>query len=353
MAVVAPMPLTKNSFNNRFHHNPARRGSDLSPTLNRSATSGSIGSMSLTGGHHSLSMNNSSRQQAPLTLEQIAAEIQLRLSTSPSADFSYVDDKLYGESSNSIPYLHNRSRSLPNFSPSRSKSSLSPKTPLRKTKSVRFADTQGLPLVEAVHQLTRKDSSYTANKIVPYDESEDILSEKPLIVAAPALRNGNGVSTHKSNPGPTKSNPPPLTAPPKGSPRTTRRQDSLLNPPHKHTFMFTQPSLQPDFFERVKTDNVVLESVRQEPRSLHGIVRVQNVAYNKEVVIRWTHDSWRTSHDTCCVFCSNDGDTDRFAFELPINGDDVSFCIRYRVEGGEYWDNNQGSNYTVTSASSR
>lgn len=289
----------------------------------------------------------SSRQQAPhttLTLEDIATQIQLRLSTSPSADFGHLDDTLYGESSHSIPRL--RSRSLPNFSRNQSKSNLSPKSPLRKAKSVRFADTQGLPLVEAVHQLTHKDSSYTANKIVPYDDNEDILSGRPLIAAAPEKE---GVSISSAKSGPANNTPLPSTTPPKSSPRNMRRHESLSQRTHKHTFLFTQPSLEPDFFDRVKRNNVVLESIREEPRSLHGIVRVFNLAYNKKVAIRWTHDSWRTSHDTSCVFCSNDGETDRFAFELPINGDDVSFAIRYRADNGDYWDNNRGVNYTVTS----
>jgi protein phosphatase 1 regulatory subunit 3A/B/C/D/E len=232
---------------------------------------------------------------------------------------------------------------LPTFNRNPLKSASNSKPPLRKAKSVRFADTQGLPLVEAVHQLTCKDSSYTANKIVPYDEQEDILGSLPLIATAPATTaNKKGSSTLT----------PPRTLPQRSSspPSSAKKVNSPSKlPVHKHTFTFGQPSLEPDFFERVERDSVVLESIREEPRSLHGIVRVFNLAYNKEVVIRWTHDGWRTSHDTNAVFCSNDGNTDRFAFELPINGDDVSFCIRYRVESGEYWDNNRGTNYTITS----
>lgn len=344
------MPLTtpthgRNSFNGPlYHHNPGpnmnRRGSDMA-TVGRSASSGSA-------------TVATTRHQPLTTLEDIAAEIQLRLSTSPSADFGYLDDQLYAESSGpgSRSLARFRSRSLPNnFNRNQLKSNLSPKTPLRKAKSVRFADTQGLPLVEAVHQLTHKDSSYTANKIVPYDDDDDILSGQPLIATAPESK---AKSTPGPKPvGPSKTIPVPLTLPakkPNSSQKNFWRQDSPTKQlTHKHTFMFTQPSLEPDFFERVRRDTVVLESIREEPRSLHGIVRVFNLAYNKEVVIRWTHDSWRTSHDTCCVFCSNDGETDRFAFELPINGDDVSFAIRYRVESGEFWDNNRGANYTVTS----
>ena len=59
--------------------------------------------------------------------------------------------------------------------------------PLRKSKSVKFADSQGLPLVEAVHELTRQDSSYTARKIVPYAD-EDFLTPVHLLTASQASR---------------------------------------------------------------------------------------------------------------------------------------------------------------------
>lgn len=348
MAVVAPMPVTthtQSSFGSiRYQvHNSSRRGSDTAsvpllppPVMIRASSSASAAAVAAPTTTHS-------RRPPLTTLEDIAAELHLRLSTSPSADFGYLDDSVYG--GHSAPLL--KSRSLPpSFNRNQVlKSNLSPKSPLRKTKSVRFADTQGLPLVAAVHQLTPKDSSYTVNKIVPYDDQEDILSGHPLIMAAPAVESAENLSSAEHN------GLPKTLVPRNGSPKIANRQDAnnYKPPTHKHTFMFTQPSLEPDFYERVKRDNVVLESIREEPRSLHGIVRVSNIAYSKEVTIRWTHDGWRTSHDTCCVFCSNDRDTDRFAFELPINGDDVSFAIRYRAESGEFWDSNRGVNYAVTS----
>lgn len=283
----------------------------------------------------------------PLTsLEDIAAELEIRLSSSPSADFGYRDGKLYGDSNHPLPLF--KSRSLPNFRTNHHEyesTDGSLKPPLRKAKSVRFADTQGLPLVEAVHQLTLKDSSYTANKIVPYDDQEDILSFLPLIATAPVA--ASSCPRISSVPAPPRTLPQRSSSPPNARRITSPSKLSL----HKHAFTFTQPGLEPDYFERVERDNVVLESIREEPRSLHGIVRVVNLTYSKEVTIRWTHDGWRTSHDTSAVFCSNDGNTDRFAFELPINGDDVSFAIRYRVENGEFWDNNRGANYTITSRS--
>lgn len=338
MAVVA-MPITtslhataQNPFA-RLHYGPlGRRGSSdiaLSTPL----------------GPRSVSSGCSTANQRQLTsLEDLAAQLEERVDEvyCPSAAFTYLDGKDHGDEDNSFTFFPTRSRSLPSnyFTSCSAKSAISSKPLLRKTKSVRFADTQGLPLVDVVHQLTFKDSSYTANKIVPY-EDEDLLNRCPLILSGLQSIDQKCTTLEEQSNGDASKSPK----------KFVLRQ----NPPssnyfaHKHTFTFTQPSLEPDFLDRVKMDYVVLESIREEPRSLHGIVRVSNLSYEKDVYIRWTHDHWRTSHDTCSVFCSNDGSTDRFAFELPINGDDVSFAIRFRTQGIEYWDNNYGRNYTVLS----
>ncbi len=129
-------------------------------------------------------------------------------------------------------------------------------------------------------------------------------------------------------------------------------QDGPSSPTYsscRHEFSFTLPCLEPDFMSRVERECVVLESAREEPRRLHGMIRVFNISYEKEVMVRWTHDNWRTSHDTFSAFCSHEGITDRFAFEFPISEDDASFVARYRVAGREYWDNNRGATYNVYS----
>ena len=343
MAVVTSMPVTTN------HHTTARNslaclqqghlGRRVMPDV--TVLSPSVVVSGASGGRSASSL----RQLA--SLEDLAAHLEgqsLDCGDSPSAAFSYLDGKFYGEENNSFTFFPKRTRSLPSnyFTSCKAKSAISSKHPLRKAKSVRFADTQGLPLVAVVHQLTMKDSSYTDNIIVPY-EDEDILSRCPLILSGPRVTDKCAASDDLS--GDNNANKK------DEAPRTfALKQDSLsysTRPAYQRSF--TLPSLEPDFLDRVKRDNVVLESVREEPRSLHGIVRVSNIAYEKEVVIRWTHDHWKTSHDTCSVFCSSDGSTDRFAFEVPINGNGVSFAIRFRARGIEYWDNNYGGNYTVLS----
>ena len=279
--------------------------------------------------------DSSDKSTADLALQSLAAELTRQLSTSPTGSSSYLSGA--GELGSPIYFPGNERRR--NFSKSRSFPTLKRDGPLkscvqtervyRRTKSVRFADTQGLPLVEAVHQLSSGDSSYTENKIVPF--SEDIVLTPVPLKKAPKCVNGLPFSASSTKDGPS-------------SPK-------LSSPIHKHRLEFTQPGSEPDFFERVSRDKVVLESVRTESRILHGNVRVSNIAYDKDICVRWTHDNWRTFHDTCAVFCVNDGNTDRFSFELPINGDDLQFALRYKTNGQEFWDNNRGHNYSVVSES--
>ena len=372
MALVEPMPPLPDATFGRFNAAQLqRRGSDVvtSPTCN-------------------------SHLPAPLLAFN---EFQQWLGTSPTGglDFLAGDSSFFSFSSvpatmdgtsrtrengrtTRAPLL--KSRSFPKArheDPNLSLSTSTPhRPPLRKAKSVKFADSQGLPLVEAVHELTRQDSSYTARKIVPYAD-DDFLAPVHLLAAPqacatrpPAQRSssspasGLGASEKKpqkaTRPNGTNGSKkndlapvPPRSSKSLSSKASVKRQNSPPNfgPTHRHKLAFTQPSLEPDFFNRVSRDCVCLESIREEPRCLHGIVRVSNLSFTKEVAVRWTHDNWKTSHDTHAVFLSNHGATDRFAFELPINGDDVSFAIRFRSEGSEYWDNNRGSNYTVLSLS--
>ncbi len=340
MAAVAPMLVNSNPHH--LHH--GNQDAFSHHHLGSMGRRGSSDSAFPHSSSHSSVMNKETKEKRQLTsLEDLAARIeeQTLREDIDSAAFSYLDNKLHGGSSDIYTCLPKKSRSLPSsYYRTSDKSSDTPKAPLRKVKSVKFADTFGLPLAKTVLQLTNNDSSYTANKIVPYVE-EDLLCKSPLIIGSQKSESSSTSSSSEDLN--SEAGPPSKYVLHQGPTSPT------YTATHKHTFSFTIPSLEPDFLMRVERERVVLESAREEPRTLHGIIRVANLSYEKEVVVRWTHDNWRTSHDTVCVFCSNDGSTDRFAFELPINGDDVSFAIRYRVSGKDYWDNNHGANYTVFS----
>ena len=199
---------------------------------------------------------------------------------------------------------------------------------LRKSKSVRFADSQGLPLA-AVHPLTSADSSYTRNIIVPYDDDDIFGDVAPARKGKPEIKH---TSLH-------------VTA------VCTQQLSYTSTCSYVRKFNFAQPGTEPDFFDRVNTQKACLESLRSERRALHGIVRVANIAYEKSVTVRWTVDKWQNFHESRATYvpCSSDGSTDSFAFELPVNGEDVEFAICYQCKGQDYWDNNRGRNYIVYS----
>ncbi|KAJ2647127.1 hypothetical protein IWW40_004925 [Coemansia sp. RSA 1250] len=101
---------------------------------------------------------------------------------------------------------------------------------------------------------------------------------------------------------------------------------------------------------------VVLETVDYANNSLHGTIKVHNLAFKKDIFVRMTTDGWKTFEDVPAVFqrsiSSVDGNRpglDRFSFSAPIAEAEhtmhISLCACYCVDGQEFWDNNQGTNY--------
>eukprot|EP00123_Amoebidium_parasiticum_P006376 comp17336_c0_seq1/m.16552 comp17336_c0_seq1/g.16552 ORF comp17336_c0_seq1/g.16552 comp17336_c0_seq1/m.16552 type:complete len:398 (-) comp17336_c0_seq1:876-2069(-) len=109
--------------------------------------------------------------------------------------------------------------------------------------------------------------------------------------------------------------------------------------------------------------------------TIGGTVLVKNIAFHKSVFVRWTIDNWGTYTDTPASFQSHhpnarNGGVDYFAFQFvvqPTVADDhhgkkwsqdlfqnpqglvvvMQMAICYRVAGTEYWDNNDGANYSM------
>jgi len=79
---------------------------------------------------------------------------------------------------------------------------------------------------------------------------------------------------------------------------------------------------------------------------LTGAVRVFDLAFEKEVTVRYTTDGWATSADVVATWKENED----WAFRVEGLGtatlpEYVEFAVRYEVGGAEYWDNNGGQNY--------
>lgn len=106
----------------------------------------------------------------------------------------------------------------------------------------------------------------------------------------------------------------------------------------------------------VKVERVYLSS---DNKNLMGAIAVQNLAFHKLVVARFTLDYWKTTSEVVADFSNDfrrkdvqDG-YDRFVFSIKLEdlahleNKTLFFCVRYNVNGKEYWDNNNSFNYQV------
>lgn len=120
-----------------------------------------------------------------------------------------------------------------------------------------------------------------------------------------------------------------------------------------------QPGDQPGFIERVCRQRVCLERVLCFEVGIIGIVQVLNLAFEKDVYVRYSFTAWKSFSETQAFWVSHKqpGDTtswDTFHFHLPVPpfllqpGALLEFAVCYRVLGTEFWDNNEGQNYRLT-----
>ena len=116
---------------------------------------------------------------------------------------------------------------------------------------------------------------------------------------------------------------------------------------------FSQPGASGNFFQRVNTDNVCLENAVVTGLTITGIVRVKDIAFHKDVRVRYSYNNWTTFHDIAASYVQDPcgGTTDRFSFSIVAPsfftaGSKLQFAVSYNAGGSEYWDSNHGQNYT-------
>lgn len=136
--------------------------------------------------------------------------------------------------------------------------------------------------------------------------------------------------------------------------------------------------------QKLDSKNVSLENViiKENESLVVGTVKVKNTNFQKEILVRSTWDNWKTQQDTFCVyspvnevnfrwenehfidnacvlisssafcFCSQVGgsggcyvlyDTFSFKLTLPPASNKIEFCVCFRSDGKECWDNNNVS----------
>lgn len=112
------------------------------------------------------------------------------------------------------------------------------------------------------------------------------------------------------------------------------------------------------FREKLEKNNVSLENViLKDLTSINGTIKARNIAFEKKIVVRVTYDGWKsfTDHDASYVksiYGHEAFDTFQFNVAVPKAFDpirqSVEFCVRYTTNEAEYWDNNSGKNYVVS-----
>ena len=100
-------------------------------------------------------------------------------------------------------------------------------------------------------------------------------------------------------------------------------------------------------------------SLSSDNKNLVGTIAVANISFHKLVVARFTLDYWKTTSEVVAEYNNdirrkqtNDG-YDRFNFTIELadlanlENKTMFFCVRYNVNGQEFWDNNDSFNFQV------
>lgn len=124
---------------------------------------------------------------------------------------------------------------------------------------------------------------------------------------------------------------------------------------------FPQPASDyVDFRRKLDQEKVSLENVivKESEECVLGTIKVRNLDFHKEVIVRSTADEWKTNEDIFCKFVNNNPNTtnvghytlyDTFSFKitLPPKSKRIEFCVCFRCGEEEFWDNNGGKNYVL------
>jgi hypothetical protein len=106
----------------------------------------------------------------------------------------------------------------------------------------------------------------------------------------------------------------------------------------------------------VRVERIFLASDNQ---TLVGNIACANISFHKFVVARFTLDYWKTTSEVVAEFNHDirkkhkDDGYDRFNFNIKLadqanlESKTLLLCVRYQVNGQEFWDNNNSMNYQV------
>lgn len=113
---------------------------------------------------------------------------------------------------------------------------------------------------------------------------------------------------------------------------------------------FTSPV---DILPLINNQKVLLECLYTKDSKAYGTIRVDNIAFEKQVFVRTSQDEWETYRDIPAwhsIHHQTDN-TDAFTFEISLDNslipERIQFAICFKALSEEYWDNNQNSNYVL------
>lgn len=119
--------------------------------------------------------------------------------------------------------------------------------------------------------------------------------------------------------------------------------------------LFEQPNSLADFEIKLKKNNIVLEYTFSNCMSIYGSVRVLNISFEKQIFIRYSIDGWKTVRNLKASYSHHHEDSDSDSFSFYHNFSmwlttlkRVEFAIQFLANGKEFWDNNEGKNYSLT-----
>lgn len=121
---------------------------------------------------------------------------------------------------------------------------------------------------------------------------------------------------------------------------------------------FDMPVSSLEFDMKSSRLGVALESVTVTASEVKGVIRLMQSNSRREVGVRYTLNDWLTFSDIQAVLRLDEEkelqwELYDFILHAPLcfNKDSsVHFAVYCRTDLGEYWDNNDGENYTLKSA---
>lgn len=99
-------------------------------------------------------------------------------------------------------------------------------------------------------------------------------------------------------------------------------------------------------------NNVTLSSAElSTAMGFSGQIAVKNLAYAKDIKVRYSFDNWATIKETSAKYGyteKNGVEIWSFQESIPTNAKNVKFAISYTVNGKTYWDNNFKEDYSLS-----